>query len=648
MAVLYVKAAGGNWSAAGTWSTTGSGGGDSSGPPTAATDCIAEAGSGALTINSAAACRSFNTTSGTGNYAALLTHNSGITWTVGDGTAGAGNVAIKFNASMSYNAVSSSSSATTLASTSATQQSVTTAGFFWANFTINGTGSSYILIDTLETSGTFTYTAGSAIDTTTNSAIIKLNSGSATFTSGGKTYFSLSFTGASGTLNGGGSYGTLTKVATAAKTNSLTIGSNITVTAALVIAGNSAVNRLLVKSTTLGTPITITNAGATMTWSNVDFRDIALGTTFDATAITGKSGDCGGNTNITFTPAATQTWSGTSGGTWSGNAWSGRVPLPQDDATISSAFSASQTVTNDMPRMGNSISFSGASGAPTFALNTASQTIYGSLTYALGMSVTATQTPIFEGRTACFFTPAGLTLPHSLQIQMIGGSLTLLGALISTGSTGLVLNNGTFDASGFSVQVSNVAASGTLTRVLTMGSGTWSLTAASGSLWTTAITTGLTFSGASAIIALTDNGNSAKTFSGGGLTFKSLAITGGGTGAITISGDNTWSNLPQVTGGTKTLTMTSGAVQTFTGGTDFGNSTNVLTISAAATSTFTKPSGANIRADYLSLTKIAATQASKWYAGTHSTDGGNNTNWVFTADPTAVGGSKYRMLLGVG
>jgi hypothetical protein len=59
MATLYAKAAGGNWSAAGTWSNVSSAGADNSGPPTSVIDVVFDAGSvGTVTVDTTScACK---------------------------------------------------------------------------------------------------------------------------------------------------------------------------------------------------------------------------------------------------------------------------------------------------------------------------------------------------------------------------------------------------------------------------------------------------------------------------------------------------------------------------------------------------------------------------------------------------------------
>jgi hypothetical protein len=37
--------------------------------------------------------------------------------------------------------------------------------------------------------------------------------------------------------------------------------------------------------------------------------------------------------------------------------------------------------------------------------------------------------------------------------------------------------------------------------------------------------------------------------------------------------------------------------------------------------------------DYLSISQSIATGGAAWYAGANSTDGGNNTGWIFSAAP---------------
>ena len=127
----------------------------------------------------------------------------------------------------------------------------------------------------------------------------------------------------------------------------------------------STSGRAFIYSNYLGTSQTITCNG-TIVASNVDVRDITLAGTAnrDLSAITGGSGDCGGNSGITFTPAANQYFkhSGTSTVNWSdttkwfttsGGSVQGRVPLPQDDAIFdANSFDANCKLNVNVPRIG--------------------------------------------------------------------------------------------------------------------------------------------------------------------------------------------------------------------------------------------------------------------------------------------------------
>lgn len=151
MASIYADVGGGQWGTGSTWV-----GGN---VPTAADDVFLDDTAGNVTINVNAACRSLNCS----GYLGTLTHNAGVTLSIGDGTAGAGNVALKFYASMFYTKGNGATSAIAFVSTSGTTQTITTAGKTLGNTTFNGAGGSWQLTDNLATSSTakITHTQGS-------------------------------------------------------------------------------------------------------------------------------------------------------------------------------------------------------------------------------------------------------------------------------------------------------------------------------------------------------------------------------------------------------------------------------------------------------------------------------------------------------
>jgi hypothetical protein len=334
-----------NWNTAGNWSD---------GVPTADDNVVLGAGDQAMTINAAAVCRSFDASA----YDNTITHNAAITLTIGDGTAGAGNVALAFNstANMTYTLNNALTSAIAFVSTSATVQTINFNGFntgnvtfnaasngswqltgTWGTSAVNGGQTTTLTKGTLDTNnqtchwGKFLSTAGNTRALTlgtstinlystaeawdqTNSATLTLSAASSTIifaattadaTMGAsKTYGTITFSGAGGNnvlTTASCTIGTLNYVGTDVKTSNLRLltTTSLTITGTLNIDGFSATSRVLVSSDTLGTVSPLTLTGATISGcTNVDFRDIAFVSTgaVDFSGITGGSGDCGGNT----------------------------------------------------------------------------------------------------------------------------------------------------------------------------------------------------------------------------------------------------------------------------------------------------------------------------------------------------------------
>lgn len=604
MGVMYAKSGGGNFSAASTWSATGSGGADSVGPPLASTDVIFESGSGAVTIDAASVCRSLNCTSGTGSYTGTLTHNA-FTLSIGDGTAGAGNVALKFSSGMTYTRSSATASSVTFVSTSATQQSITTAGKTLSGVTINGSGGSWQLQDALTLQGTWTWTAGT-LDT--NSKIITMTGSGQTFNGGGQTYYELDQTmGGTGIVAGTNTFTNLTRTGTASKTDLLCFANSQTINGLLTINGNSATNRLLVYvggtngAATPGTTITLTTNSPTVT--NADFQDItASGTGWDLHAVTGLAGDCGGNSGMTLTTGVPQYWhTGTTGSkTWStvgnwflatnGGGGAGRVPLPQDNVffDLNAIGATSTTIVADMPRLGANIDWTGVTNSPTFAFTSTSNAIFGSLTLVSGMTISGTQILTFSGRNSCTITNAGRTFTQPITIAAPGGTYALQDALISNGA--LQVNNGTFDAKNGSVNanvtVLSFSSATANTRTITMGTGTWTLTGNSATIWNTSNATNLTLNRGNAVVCNYSGSTGTRSISASGTESQSFpfAITAG-SDTFTITNSSIVQDL-DFTGFTGTTTNNNFTV--------YGNLTMAsgMTLTAgASTVTFAATSG---------------------------------------------------------
>lgn len=410
-------------------------------------------------------------------------------------------------------------------------------------------------------------------------------------------------------------------------TLSATAGNRL-IMSSYTVAGNSLVNRILVRSATLGSSAGV-NVG-TGTFANADFRDIALNTSTDLSAITGLSGDCGGNTNITFTTAATQTYTGGTGSWSDASKWTSRVPLPQDDVSMSGVTGG--TITADMPRLGKSIDWTGASGSPTVAWNGSSTvTNYGSLTLISGMTNGTSGTFIFEGRSSFTLTTAGKGL-CAITSQMVGGTLTLQDA-VSSVATQWAQTNGTLNTNNFNFTAPIIFSSGSVARGLTAGSSVITLSG-TGTVLNISTSTNFTMSAGSSTILISDTSASSKTFAGGGLTYNDLKIAGGGAGAVILTGANTFNRIYTDGGGTKSITLPGSTTTTILSGQGLNNGTNVVTFTASAgTATISKSGAGDVEWPYVHLTNIAAAQTNTFYAP-NSTNNGGNTNWIFGAAPS--------------
>jgi len=484
---------------------------------------------------------------------------------------------------------------------------------------------------TLTISGSVTLVSGMTYTPSSATASVIVLNSTATLTTGGKLLAAVTMTGSNAyTMGDNWSF-------MAAKTCLVTLfnsGTQLNLNGK-TLSGNSATDRVLVKTGTLGTASTIVNT--TGTFANADFRDITFSSAADYSAITGLSGDCGGNTNATFTTAATQTYTGGTG-SWSNSAnWTSRVPLPQDDVLMSGVTGG--TITADMPRLGKSIDWTGASGSPTFIVSVAT-TQYGSLTLISGMTFNSAGFQYtFEGRSASSITSSGKSFTSVVVFANVSATLSLNDAFITTSS--ISRTAGTFTTNNFNVSASqdNTGASGT---TLNLGSSVYTLSrTASGTVFTGVAT----INAGTSTIFLTNTGANSTTFIGGGLTYNDLKLAGGGAGAVILTGANTFNRIYTDGGGTKSITLPGSTTTTLLSGAGLGNGTNVITFTASSGSATVSKASGILSWDYVNLTNIPSAGAAQFYAGANSTDGGGNTGWGFyssTPELTDIG-TGYRL-----
>jgi len=688
MATRTISNAGGGWSSTSAW-VEGI-------VPTAADDVVATATSGNLSLNTSGYCRSIDLT----DYVGRLDATSGYYLTIGTSTVPDSNVALKFGSGMTYTYRYYSQIRFFSTYTGGSVQIIDFGGKscgyvyikavsstnyqFAASCTMDATGTFRLDIGTIDFNG-YSHTFGIMLiggtstrslnfgssDITvsgsngtvfnaslTTGMTVAANSGTITFTGANITILSNAkdWNGLSWIFNGSGyvacnttgtvTVSNLTRTGTVTSTDSFVLGGDITATAAFTANGNSATNRILVSSDTPGHARSITAGSVVVT--NADFQDItgAGAANWNLSSITGNSGDCGGNSGITFTTAINPVYfyaSSTGSKQWSGSYWwtgsggtgsSTRVPLPQDNVRFdSNSFgSAGISVNINMPRIGTVIDFTNTSNNPTVSASV-DTTIYGSLTLVSGMTFSSTYQLTFAPRTSHTVTTAGQTMPNTV-LWGNGGTITQQDAF--TSGKPILFRNSNWSSNDYALTVSSITDNfnnNTDDVAKTVTLGTSVLTTQSGSL-----THNTTLNSSNANLVLVDSGTSAKLFYIFSSTWATITCSGNNTN---LSGTYTIGTLHVNTAGYATgLILDDAKTYTITGTiTTNGSSGNLAKLVSATSGNYAeivKTTAGNIVLDYMSIKDIYVSGTGDgsgviWYAGRHSIDVSGNSGWTWAS-----------------
>lgn len=418
------------------------------------------------------------------------------------------------------------------------------------------------------------------------------------------------------------------------------------------LAGNSATNRVWVRSNTIGTSAAVTVSSGT--FANADFMDIAFsnsGANLDLSAITGLSGDCGGNTmsgggTLTFTTARVCNWRMAAGGNWSDvSNWdttdaTDRVPLPQDDVTLNCVFASGVTVLGDMPRIGADVDWSDAtwSGtAPTWRSELVLE-VFGSLTCVSGLQKywLFGFSCEFYGRGTHTLLWAGFTC---YQVYFKTGSYSLLDAM--TANYLISFDGGNFTSNGYTITVTyGIRMLGVITRYIDLtGSsivvtqpGTYYTCNLSGSNITLDMT-GTMFTFGAPTDAYANNM--------GAFAFNDIVLTPSSVRSHKFSGNFSFANMSMASAGALTVTFAGGSSVTMTGDTFLSGTDGApITITSMDTNQFTlsKSSEGYVSSDWLVIDYCTVDSADKWYAGANSVNSGHNgtPTWTFAAPYTGL------------
>lgn len=398
-------------------------------------------------------------------------------------------------------------------------------------------------------------------------------------------------------------------------------GDNI-INGTLTVAGATAVRRICVRSDTTGTTRTLTVNS--LSADDCDFRDITIAGAAAGSSPT-RAGDCGGNTGITFPAAKTVYWNLSGAQNWSATAWASssggtpdvnQFPLSQDTAVFDDTGSVTGAITINARWNIGTFNASPRTSAMTLTTTTSNTpTIYGNWLFGTGVtSTSSTATIFFAGRGTQTITSNGVTFGCNISIT---GTVQLADALALNSSRGLIIGRGTFDAVNYNVTCGTVS-TGSSIRTLKMGSGTWTISG-TGTVWSTSADN-LTFYKGTANIVLSGTSTSARTFTGGGLSYDKLTIGGTtGTSTLTITGNNQFTELAS----TKTVAHTidlGTTIQTFGKWSVSGTAGNVVTLTGTGTS-HVIAGACTSGIDYLAMGSIgfAATSPGEFYAGANST-----------------------------
>ena len=516
---------------------------------------------------------------------------------------------------------------------------------------------------TLGGTSPITFTTSTNLTFNAGTSQINFTSSSLLFNTGGQTFHNVSFSQISGFTNisGTATYNNLTIASkTSVGLGKFNFSADQTISGTFTIgAGTTASCRYLINSNVIGTTRTLTCASIAAV-SDVDFRDITIAGAHGTLSGT-RLGDCKGNTNITFPAAKTvfyrQTgsanWGATGTGSWSatsGGAFDAtQFPLAQDTAVFPAATypaSGSTTTINADYNISTIDMSLRTSNTMTLATGVNALSIYGNWINGTGITISGTGLLTFAGRTTQQITSSAKTFTQPITINSPSGSVTLQDALTTGTGVTTTFTNGTLDLNGFTYTVGTAFTTTTGTKNLTFNGGTLVCPAATTTAFNNAVPTGFTTTAGTGTGTISMTAATAKTFVGSGSTFN-CTLNQGGAGALTITGSNTFGNITNTyksTGATSIL-FTAATTSTFADWNASGESTRLLTIGSvtAASHTLSKASG-TVSADFLSISRSTATGGAGWYAGANSTDGGNNSGWIFTAPP-APSGSNSNFLM---
>ena len=340
--------------------------------------------------------------------------------------------------------------------------------------------------------------------------------------------------------------------------------------------------------------------------SNSNTRTFIMGTgTYTLTGNAATIWNFGTTTGLTFTKSG-----GTINATYSGSTGTRTIHLQQAGDVNVNISAGSDTIAWASATYITNLNWTGFTG--TTDISSASFDVSGNLTWSSGMSFTANAYAVTMngvGNTQTI-TSNGLTLNRILIFSNAAGTITLADDL-NLGNNILEPNNGTFDANGKNVTCSALVDGASGTKVINMGTGTWTLTG-TGNLWNYGSNGAqYTINPSTSTIKITDSSGTSVTFGGGNKTYNNIWFSRGtSTGTITLTGSNNFADIKDDGSIGHSLLFTAGTTTGFTtwnvNGHDAGNKI-VISSPTAATHTLKNNGSSPVLANYLAISYSIAT-----------------------------------------
>lgn len=523
----------------------------------------------------------------------------------------------------------------------------------WGLFVSSGTA-----VRTLTfTNSTINLSASNAVSTITatnmtatlTGSTVNVTGFSSTFVPGTLTFPNVVFSGGGAMTAGNGTYGNLSILGNNSQLfdNVMTTGT-WTVTGLFTATGFAQNNRV----SFINGPRTITAAAVSL--ANAEFRQItgAGAATWTGTML----GDNGGNSGITFTTPTTVHWVGNSGN-WSdgshysltsGGAATGNVPLPQDTVLFDAgSFTLpGQTVTMNYSEYAG-MDWTGVTNNPVLFMFTGGN-LCGNIVLSAGMSTLGgtqvTIYPWYKANSTGTITTNGVAWCAGFGVNAPGATFQLLDNFTqghnSNDVFGLFVNSGTFDANNHNVtMVGQMIATGSTTRSLLMGSGTFTLGYPKSNPWSISAA-GMTLNAGTSTIKIAASLTSPvaagdRTFAGAGLTYNNIEWTAEGLASsrLIFTGANVIGDL-KVDADTvaRRLTLPASVTTTVTTTELSGSVSALLTVdsSTAGTQATLSQATGSVAGTFLSLKDSNATGGATFTAQ-FSVNAGNNLGWTITA-----------------